>query len=121
MDRSIPAKFFPREKSAENCACRSAQETEVITTHESAQAEFASIVGAAHVVSDEATCRTLGIDGLTPKSVIYPKSPEQVAAVLKCAAGHDLAVIPCRSATKVSIGNLPRRYDVALSLKELNN
>ena len=93
----------------------------MITTHESAQAEFASIVGAAHVVSDEVTCRTLSIDGLAPKSVVYPKSPEQVAAALKCAVDHDLAVIPCRSATKLSMGNIPRRYDVALSLKELNN
>ncbi|MHB8655429.1 MAG: FAD-binding oxidoreductase [Terriglobia bacterium] len=93
----------------------------MITTLGSAQAEFASIVGAAQVVSDEVTCRILAIDGLTPKSVVYPKSPEQVAAVLKCATHHDLAVIPCRSATKLGIGNIPRRYDVALSLKELNN
>jgi glycolate oxidase FAD binding subunit len=93
----------------------------VITSLESAQSEFASIVGAAHVVSDEVTCQTLAIDGHAPKSVVYPKSPEQVAAVLMCAAHHDLAVIPCRSATKLSIGNLPRRYDVALSLKNLNN
>ncbi len=93
----------------------------MITSLESAQSEFASIVGAAHVVSDEVTCRTLAIDGHAPKSVVYPKSPEQVAAVLKCAADHDLAVIPCRSATKLSIGNMPRRYDVALSLKEMNN
>lgn len=93
----------------------------MITTLESAQSEFASIVGAAHVVSDQVACQTLAIDGHAPKSVVYPKSPEQVAAVLKCAADLDLAVIPCRSATKLSIGNRPRRYDVALSLKELNN
>jgi glycolate oxidase FAD binding subunit len=93
----------------------------VITSLESAQAEFASILGAAHVVSDEVACQTLAIDGHAPKSVVYPKSPEQVAAVLKCAAHHDLAVIPCRSATKLNIGNTPRRYDVALSLKKLNN
>jgi len=43
-----------------------------------------------------------------------------VAAVLKSAADHDLAVVPCRNATKLDIGNPPRRYDVALSLKEMN-
>lgn len=93
----------------------------MITTFESAQAEFASIIGAAHVVSDVMTCQTLAIEGHAPKCVVYPKSPEQVAAVLKCAADHDLAVIPCRSATKLGIGNIPRRYDLALSLKEMNN
>lgn len=93
----------------------------MITSLESSQTEFASIVGAAHVVSDEGTCHTFAIDGHAPKSVVYPKSPDQVAAVLKCAAHHDLAVIPFRSATKLGIGNIPRRYDVAVSLKELNN
>ena len=93
----------------------------MITILESAQAEFAGIVGATHVASDEVACRKLAVDGLAPKSVVYPKSPEEVAEVLKCAAAHDLAVIPCRSATKLGIGNIPRRYDVALSLKEMNN
>ena len=93
----------------------------MITTLESAQAEFASIIGAAHVVSDVMTCQTFAIESHAPKCVVYPKSSEQVAAVLKCAADHDLAVIPCRSATKLGIGNIPRRYDLALSLKEMNN
>ncbi|MBI1940255.1 MAG: FAD-binding oxidoreductase, partial [Acidobacteria bacterium] len=31
-----------------------------------------------------------------------------------------LAVIPCRNATKLDVGNPPRRYDIALCLKEMN-
>jgi glycolate oxidase FAD binding subunit len=93
----------------------------VTTAVEAAQSEFAAIVGATRVVADSAVCAALSVDGRTPRYAVYPTSPEQVAAVLRCAADHDLAVIPCRSATKLGVGNLPRRYDVALSLKELNH
>lgn len=90
------------------------------TALQSAEAEFASLVGASRVVSDPASCAALGVDGQVPRYVVYPPSAEQVAAVLRCAAEHDLAVIPCRNATKLGVGNPPRRYDVALSLKEMN-
>jgi glycolate oxidase FAD binding subunit len=87
---------------------------------ESLQTEFVAIVGASRVVTDPTACAALGVDGKTPQCVVYPPSAEAVAAVLRCAAEHDLAVIPCRNATKLAVGNPPRRYDVALSLKEMN-
>ncbi len=90
------------------------------TVVESAQAEFISSIGESRVVSDAASCSVLSVDGRVPKYVVYPPSGEQVAAVLKCAADHNLAVIPCRNATKLGMGNPPRRYDIALSLKEMN-
>ena len=85
-----------------------------------AEAEFASIVGDSRVTSEPATCESFAVDGQAPKYVVYPSSAEQVAAALKCAQDLDLAVIPCRNLTKIGIGNPPRRYDVALSLKEMN-
>ncbi|HEV2349145.1 MAG TPA: FAD-binding oxidoreductase [Terriglobia bacterium] len=85
------------------------------------RAEIEAIVGGGSVVSDDAVCRTLSADGCVPKSVVYPRTAEQVAAVLKCAADHTLAVIPCRNATKLGLGNIPARYDVALSLRKMNN
>jgi len=78
------------------------------------------MVGDSRVVCDPAACQSFTVDGKAPQYVVYPQSAEQVAAVLKCAADHDLAVIPCRNLTKIGIGNPPRRYDVALSLKEMN-
>lgn len=72
------------------------------------------------MVTDPATCTCLAADGKAPKCVVFPASGKEVAAVLKRAAEHDLAVIPCRNATKLGIGNPPRRHDVALSLKEMN-
>ncbi len=52
--------------------------------------------------------------------MVAPDSAEQVAEVLKCAAACGLGVIPVRNGTKLGIGNPPRRYDLALSLKSLN-
>ena len=90
------------------------------TAVESAHSEFASIVGDSRVTSDPAACESFAVDGKVPGTAVYPQSAEQVAAVLKCAGDHSLAVIPCRNLTKIGVGNPPRRYDVALSLKELN-
>jgi glycolate oxidase FAD binding subunit len=92
----------------------------VTTAVQSPHSEFASIVGDSRVTSDPAACHAFVVDDKVPSSVVYPQSAEQVAAVLKCAADHSLAVIPCRNRTKIGLGNPPRRYDVALSLKEMN-
>src|SRR5690349_4685973 len=79
---------------------------------ESAQAEIEAIVGAGAITADDAARRALAADGLAPQYVVYPQTAEQVAAVLKCAAEHKLAVIPCRNATKLGIGNIPAQYDI---------
>lgn len=84
------------------------------------QTDFALIVGDARVVKDPAACAGFTIDGVTPNTVVYPTCAEEVAGALSCAAAHDLAVIPCRNGTKLGIGTPPRRYDVALCLKDMN-
>ncbi len=92
----------------------------MVTAVESLQSEFSSLVGASRAIFDPATCASFAVDGKVPKVVVYPPSAEHVAQVLRCAAERGLAVVPCRNATKSSIGNPPQRYDVALSLKEMN-
>jgi glycolate oxidase FAD binding subunit len=86
----------------------------------SLRTELASVLGESRVVSDAAACSGAAVDGVTPTSVIYPDSAEEVAVALKCASDHGLAVIPFRNGSKLCVGNLPRRYDLALSLKDLN-
>lgn len=81
---------------------------------------FATIVGEDRVITDPAVLRGYAVEGCEPRSAVYPRSEEEVAAVLKLADEQDLAVIPCRNATKLHLGNLPRRYDVALCVKEMN-
>lgn len=87
---------------------------------ESWRTELASLVGESSVVTEPEACAALAADGKVPNCVVYPPTAEQVAAVLRYAGEHDLGVIPCRNGTKLSTGNPPRRYDLALSLKELN-
>ncbi len=81
---------------------------------------FADLMAEAHTVSAAEECRALAVDGMVPECIVYPSSGEETAAVLKRAAVLGRGVIPCRNGTKLSIGNRPRRYDVALSLKEMN-
>jgi glycolate oxidase FAD binding subunit len=84
------------------------------------QSGIASIVGTERVVADESARAALAVDGHVPGLVVFPQSPAHVAGVLRFAAEHELAVIPCRNATKLGIGNPPRQYDIALCLKEMN-
>lgn len=81
---------------------------------------FGGVVGARRVVTNPAACAAFGVDGLYPGAAVYPRTPEDVAAILSIASSWGLAVIPIRNGTKVSAGNIPSRYDIALCLKELN-
>lgn len=81
---------------------------------------LAAIAGAELVTSEPSICADYAIDGCTPRWVVYPPGAEAVAATLQFAAEQNLTVIPCCSRTKLSTGNLPRSYDVALCLREMN-
>lgn len=83
-------------------------------------AGLASLLGGARVATDREVCAGFTVDGLTPQCVVYPASAEEAASTLHWCAEHELGVIPCRSATKLHVGNPPRRFDVALSLKDMN-
>ena len=91
------------------------------TAVESFRTSLAAIVGESHVDSEPTACAAMAVGGSVPQYVVAPHTAETVAAVLKFAADCDLAVIPRGSGTKLSIGSPPRRYDLALSLKELNH
>ena len=80
-------------------------------------AGLTSLLGSSRVSTDTAA---FSVDGLTPKCAVYPSTAQEAASVLQWAAERGLGVIPCRSATKLHVGNTPRRYDVALSLKDMN-
>lgn len=59
-------------------------------------------------------------DGMSPSVVAKPADPAQIAEVLRFAASEKLAVIPSGSGTKLGIGSLPARYDIALDVSRLN-
>ena len=87
---------------------------------DSVRAELTALVSPSQVLTDTAACAALAVDGKVPECAVAPATPEHVAAVLRHAGEHHLAVIPRGNGTKLSIGNLPRRYDIALSLRHLN-
>jgi len=60
------------------------------------------------------------VDGVTPQIAALPRDAGEVAAVLAEAARHDAAVIPWGGGTSMALGNVPRRYDVALDVTRLN-
>jgi glycolate oxidase FAD binding subunit len=62
----------------------------------------------------------MAVDGKVPDCAVFPAKAEQVASVLHYASEHRLGLIPRGRGTKLSMGNPPRQYDVALSLGELN-
>lgn len=60
------------------------------------------------------------VDGVTPQLAALPRNADEVAAVLAEAARQDAAVIPWGGGTAMAMGNVPRRYDVALDVTRLN-
>lgn len=65
-------------------------------------------------------CGDFTVDGLVPRAAVAPASVEQVAEVLRYAHRQGLALIPWGGGTMMRMGNVPRRYDIALSLSRLN-
>jgi glycolate dehydrogenase FAD-binding subunit len=86
---------------------------------EAVLAGLAGIVGESQCTAEASACESFTVDGQTPGCVVYPVSAEVAAETLIWAAGHDLAVIACGGATKLGIGNPPRKYDIALCTRNL--
>lgn len=59
------------------------------------------------------------IDGVTPRDLVAPSSPAEVAEILADAAERGLAVAPVGGATALGLGNVPERLDLALSTANL--
>ena len=82
--------------------------------------ELAAILGDSQGVSEPAACAAWAVGGKVPRYGVEPPTAECVAAVLKIAADHDLAVIPRGNGTKLGLGSPPSRYDLSVSLRKLN-
>jgi len=58
--------------------------------------------------------------GVQPRWVASPASTQEVAALVRVAAEHDLAVLARGAGTKVAWGNPPERCDVVLDTRRLD-
>jgi glycolate oxidase FAD binding subunit len=60
------------------------------------------------------------VDGLAPKSVVRPGTPDEVAGVMGYTNAGRLALIPFGGRLHAGLGNLPERFDLALDASRLN-
>ncbi len=65
-------------------------------------------------------CSACELDGRRPAIVARPQDAGQVGNLLALCAREGWGVVPWGSGTQIQIGNLPRRYDVALDLGALD-
>ena len=70
-------------------------------------------------------CRTgnvheFAIDGIIPRAVVSPRTPEQIADIVRFAGSEDFSIIPWGGGTSIGSGNIPERYDIALSLSKFD-
>ncbi len=85
----------------------------------SLRSHLESIVGSEGVTPSE-ELSAFAVDGLTPQAAVAPSTYEQVAEVMRYAHAEGLAVIPWGGGAIMHIGNVPGRYDIALSLARLD-
>jgi glycolate oxidase FAD binding subunit len=86
-----------------------------VTSPVSVERELTAIVGEGHVAHTE-----LEINEVVPATVVFPGSPEEVAAVLRLANEGGLVVAPAGGLTKQQIGAVPERIDILLSTTRMN-
>ncbi|MEE9213801.1 MAG: FAD-binding oxidoreductase [Thermodesulfobacteriota bacterium] len=82
--------------------------------------ELENIVGKPNVISNTADLNRCNVDGMTPKYVVTPSSETEISEIIKLCNLESLAVSAFGSMTKKSIGNIPKRLDIALSTLKLN-
>jgi len=89
-----------------------------MVTQASLVGDLQSIVGAeyARVPKDE----EFAVDGMRPQVIVEPGSYAEVAAAMCYANNAGLAVIALGNGHFSWIGNIPSRYDIALSVSRLN-
>ena len=63
---------------------------------------------------------TYAVDGMTPARVERPSTVEELSNVLRDASEAGESVIPWGAGTRMHIGNLPERYDVAIDVRGLD-
>ena len=83
-------------------------------------ARLEQLLGGARTITDSASLAAYEIDGMRPAAAVRAADAAEVAELVRLAAAEGLAVIPCSGRSKLAVGGVPARYDVALDLSALN-
>lgn len=90
--------------------------------------DFASIVGEENAVclwenielGQQKRIQQAVASGKSPNCIVYPRSQEQLAAVIGTAHANNWRVLPCGSGSKLSWGGLAKGVDVVVSTERIN-
>jgi len=77
--------------------------------------QLESILGSEYVAQNS----SLSIDGCRPSLTVAPGNSEEVAEVLRFASKEKLTVMPFGGGSKIHVGNIPSKIDIALSTLRL--
>jgi glycolate oxidase FAD binding subunit len=89
-------------------------------TATSVSSRLAGIVGSLNAIVDPGQLSSCSIGGKTPTLVVRPGSADEIAEVVKFAASEKLAIVPSGARTKLNMGMVPARYDLALDMTRLD-
>jgi glycolate oxidase FAD binding subunit len=92
----------------------------VSVTTRSLTGALRTIVGADGVRDDATALAAAAVDGHTPRGVVAPATPEQLAQVLALARTEELATVPRGSGGNLEQGGVPRRVDLVVDLRRLD-
>jgi glycolate oxidase FAD binding subunit len=90
--------------------------------------DFASIIGEENAVclwenieiGQQKRIQQAVTSGKPPTCIVYPRTQQQLAAVIAKAHSHNWRVLPCGSGSKLSWGGLVKGVDVVVSTERIN-
>jgi glycolate oxidase FAD binding subunit len=88
-------------------------------TPEALQTRLEAVVGCGRVCIADPQTAAFAIDACKPAVVVCPETLEQAADIVTLAGRERLALVPWGQGTQMHLGQVPQRYDLALSLAGL--
>ena len=85
-----------------------------------AATRLAEIVGESHFVAEAAELARYAIGEMRPTAMVRPGSAQEIAEIAKLAAAERLTIVACGARTKLEMGLLPRKYDLAMDMTRLD-
>lgn len=81
---------------------------------------IAEIIGSENLIEDPQQLIRYAVDGKIPGVAARPRTPREVAELVKFAAAENQAIVPIGARTKLGIGMPPARYDLAVDMARLD-
>ena len=91
-----------------------------MTTAETLVTRLEAVLGSSCVWAEDTHTMAFALDGCRPTAVVCPETLAQAAEVVAFAGRERLAVVPWGQGTQMHLGQVPQRYDLALSLAGLS-